>query len=113
MPTAAEVISQVRTSRAAAEAARSGKAIPEDGRNGAIVVESHTVTAGEDTAGSAVISTQLEKITDVIVQILDASNVVVTGDVVVTVSGGDVTVADGSTKAVAATDVITIFARGF
>lgn len=82
--------------------------IPVDGQQ---VMGSHTATSGEATANAAVIDTGLSAITSFIVQAYRA-NVNVVGDAVVTVSGGDLSVADGSSYVLTAGDVINYVVTG-
>ncbi len=65
----------------------------------------HTVTAGEDTAGTLDITTGATSIAAQVVQIL-RTGAVVTGNAVVSVSAGTLTVADGATYVLTAGDVI-------
>jgi hypothetical protein len=62
-----------------------------------IVGGTYTVTAADATANSSTIKTGLTSIGAKIVQVLDSGNNVVTSDADVTVSGGNIVVADGST----------------
>ncbi|MFN7834836.1 MAG: hypothetical protein ACK5NY_03460 [Burkholderiaceae bacterium] len=73
----------------------------------------HVVTAGEATANQAVISLAdgLAAINTFVVQIL-RSNAVATSDAVITASGTNLTVADGSTYNMTTGDVIMILAAG-
>lgn len=71
----------------------------------------HTVTSGEATANTLDIDTGMSAISSQIIQILRSGNVS-TSDVDVTVSGGVMTIADGSTYNLTAGDVINWIAYG-
>ena len=75
-----------------------------------IAIVAYPVTAADETANEATVVTGLTAASRVIVQVRDASGQVKTADAIVTVSGGSVTVADGSTYDTVETDVITIWA---
>lgn len=82
--------------------------IPVDGQQ---VTGSHVATSGQASANVAVIATGLSAITSFIVQVYRA-NVNVAGDAVITVSGGNLSVADGATYSVTAGDVINYMVSG-
>ncbi len=71
----------------------------------------HTVTAGEDTAGTCAIATGAATITAQDVQIL-RSGAVATGNAAVSVSSATLTVADGATYVLTTGDVINWIAVG-
>lgn len=71
----------------------------------------YTVTAGDDTANTKTIATGLTAITAKVVQIMRA-NVTVTGDAAISVSSGNIIVADGSTYVLTAGDIINWIAVG-
>jgi hypothetical protein len=64
--------------------------------NAAVKSGTYTMVAADDTAGSKAIATGLTSISTFIVQFLNASGVVVGADAVLTASGGNITIADGS-----------------
>jgi hypothetical protein len=72
---------------------------------------SYTAVAGDATAGTLDIVTGFSTVTSYTVQILRAG-AVATSDVALSVSAGTLTVADGSTYAVTADDVINWIAVG-
>ena len=73
----------------------------------------YTVVAADDTAGSTVIATRLNSIDWFHVEIRRSGAIIANDDNVVTVSGGDITVADGgSNYTLTAGDVIYWEARG-
>jgi hypothetical protein len=72
----------------------------------------HSTTAPEGIANTLTIATGLTTITSAIVQVLTASNAVATTDAVVTWSGGNLTVADGSTYNTVSGQIINWFAFG-
>ena len=71
-----------------------------------IAFGAHTVTSAEDSAGTLDITTGLASITTKQVQVLTTAGVNKTGDLVITASGGTITVADGSGSTIDATDVV-------
>ena len=81
------------------------------GNTGTIKAGRHTVTNGEATGGTLAITTGLTSIAAQTVQVLTAGNDS-TIDADVTVSGGTITVADGSTYNTAESDVINWIAVG-
>jgi|GEM_PF-2171737 len=85
-------------------------------RNGLImqmpVMGNHTVTSGEATANTVTIATGLATVSSAQVQVVDASNKVVTADAVVSFSAGNITVADGTTFNLTAGYVIRYLAVG-
>jgi len=56
---------------------------------------SHTITAAQAIANSCTIATGLASVTSVVVQVLNTTFNVVTSDVDVTISAGNIVVADG------------------
>lgn len=94
-----------------AVSAASGLTIAGVANTGAVRGTAATVSAGEDTANTKSITTGFSTITAKVVQIL-RSNVPVTGDAVITVSGGTLTVADGATYVLTSGDVINWIAVG-
>lgn len=84
--------------------------VPVDGQQ---VQGTYTAVAGDATANEAVIDTGLDAITSFNVQVFRAG-VNVMEDAIVTVSGGELTVADGgATYAVTAGDVINYMVTGY
>ena len=71
----------------------------------------HTVTSGEATAGTLDITTGLSSVSAHVVQIL-RSGAVATSDAAVSESSGTLTVADGSSYSVTASDAIHWIAIG-
>lgn len=78
---------------------------------GAVVGGSYSVTAGDDTANTKAITTGLSTITTQVVQVL-RSGKNVASDIAISVSGGTLTVADGSTYVLTSGDVIKWIAVG-
>ena len=109
--TAAQNVAAVQAGRQNFAAAEKQTGLPFDDRSGRLKSGAYTVTAADDTAGNCVLATGLTRIDSFHLQVL-RSNVLKTVDQVVTVSGGNITVADGSTTAVVAGDVIQWWARG-
>lgn len=72
---------------------------------------SHAVTSGEGAAHSAALATGLTSVATQFVQILRGGKVA-TSDAAVSVSGGTITVGDGSTYALTAGDVVNWLAIG-
>lgn len=113
MPTFSEVIADVKSARLAADVARQERPAPNDGGDGAYVSKDYTVTADDDTAGYADIELDLTEVYHYVVQIKTSAGALKTGDHVITKQAvNTIRVADGSTGTVAATNVITIIARG-
>ncbi len=82
-----------------------------DGAAGSVPGDSYTAVADDDTAGTLDIVTGLSSVDSFQVQILRAG-VDVTGDAVISEAAGTITVADGSTYAITADDVINWLAAG-
>lgn len=78
---------------------------------GAVRAGAYTVTSGDDTANTTTIATGLSSISSVTVQVI-RSNKVATSDAAITVSAGNLTVADGSTYVLTAGDVLRWVAVG-
>lgn len=76
------------------------------------ITGSHTITSDEATANAVVIDTGLDTVSGAIAQVLNAGNVA-TSDADITWSGGNVTVADGSTYNTVAGYVINWIAWGY
>lgn len=112
-PTPSEVQTGIRANRANSLALQKRTAIPSDEVAGKIGMQQRAVSAAENTANAIVFS--FDNMTTIFAyqaQILSAAGVVITGDVVVTVSGNDVTVGDGSTKQLATGDIVSVIVRG-
>lgn len=71
----------------------------------------HTVTAGEDTAGEAEIDTLLGGDCVLSVMVVDAAGITKTDDLTINQTGGVVTIGDGNTNTLDATDVIHLIAE--
>lgn len=80
-------------------------------QTGCVRAGTHTVTEAEDTAGTLDITTGLSSVSAHCVQVL-RSGAVATSDAAVSESEGTITVADGSTFAATAADVIHWIAIG-
>lgn len=112
-PTPSEVQAGIRTTRAAALTRQKETAIPSDEVAGKMGMLQRAVTAAENTANAAVFTFRnVSTIFAAYAQVRSAAGAVITGDVVVTVSGNSVTVADGGTKQLATGDIISVIIRG-
>lgn len=113
MPTFAETMTNVKDSRVAFETSRQERPAPSDGGDGAYVSKDYTVSTADDTAGYADVVLDLSDVFHYVVQIKTSAGALKTGDHVITKQAvNTIRVADGSTGTVAATDIITIIARG-
>lgn len=111
--TFADTIARVRSQRQTAKAASLAKPLPFNDGDGAFAASKHTVTAGEDTAGTLDIDTGLKLVDSFRFSVYSAAGEKKNTDrYSYSVSGGVVTLADGGTDQLTATDVIHWEARG-
>lgn len=83
-----------------------------DGATGKVRAGIHTVTAAEASDGTLAIATGLTSVTALNIMVVSTGNNLATSDADVTISGGTVTIADGSTYNTVEADKIHWIAVG-